>query len=190
MTKSGTPYILWIGPAGGVFIKIKYRTPSGWVWDNPATNLYTHAPQIWSQNDDVYAFLGHDDQIRFGYDYHLAGQSRGRRTRISRPLRTGRWTVPPMSAGIRRARPTRTSSTRRSSMRTRTTTRTTSPTYCMAGRSSRSGGGGGGGGDVHCAGGVGVVSGWWFVGVGVGGLSASASDNVGVAGVRSSAWMG
>ena len=74
VTKSGTPYVLWISPGPSVFIRIKYRTPSGWVWDNPTTNLYTHAPQIWSQNDDVYAFLGHDDQIRFGYDYHLAGQ--------------------------------------------------------------------------------------------------------------------
>jgi hypothetical protein len=74
VTQSGRPYILWISPGPSVFIRIKYRSATGWVSDNPATNLYSHAPQIWAQNDDVYAFLGHDDHIRFGYDYHLAGQ--------------------------------------------------------------------------------------------------------------------
>ncbi|MDX6411697.1 MAG: hypothetical protein QOE91_1213, partial [Gaiellaceae bacterium] len=75
LTKSGTPYVLWVSPGPNVFIRIKYRSASGWVSDNPTTNLYTHAPQVYTQNDDIYAFLGHDSQIRFGYDYQLAGQS-------------------------------------------------------------------------------------------------------------------
>jgi hypothetical protein len=75
VTASGRPYVLWITPRGSSWIRIKYRTPSGWSADDPASNLYTHAPQIYAKGDDVYAFLGHDDQIRFGYDYHPSGQS-------------------------------------------------------------------------------------------------------------------
>jgi hypothetical protein len=35
--------------------------------------MYTHTPQIYGRGDDIYAFLGHDVNINFGYAYHLAG---------------------------------------------------------------------------------------------------------------------
>jgi hypothetical protein len=74
VTASGAPYVLWISPRGTSGVRIAYRTPSGsWASDTPPTNLYTHAPQIYASGDDVYAFLGHDDQIRLGYARHPAG---------------------------------------------------------------------------------------------------------------------
>ena len=75
VTASGTPYVLWITQRGTSWIRIKYRSGSSWVFDNPAQNIYSHAPAIYAQNNDIYAFPGHDDQIRFGYDYHLSGQA-------------------------------------------------------------------------------------------------------------------
>jgi Concanavalin A-like lectin/glucanases superfamily/Bacterial Ig domain len=74
LTPSGVPYILYVTPRGTSWVRIKHQTSSGWAYDNPDTNLYTHAPQIYAQNDDIYAFLGHDDQIRFGYDFRLSDQ--------------------------------------------------------------------------------------------------------------------
>jgi concanavalin A-like lectin/glucanase superfamily protein/Big-like domain-containing protein len=76
VTQSGRPYILWNAQGWqGCAVKIKYRTAAGWVWENPTEDLYTHAPQIYTRGDDVYAVLGHDIEIRFGYDYKLAGQT-------------------------------------------------------------------------------------------------------------------
>jgi len=75
VTASGKPYVLWITQRGTSWIRIKYRSGSSWVSDNPAQNIYSHAPAIYAQNNDIYAFPGHDDQIRFGYDYHLSGQA-------------------------------------------------------------------------------------------------------------------
>ena len=66
--------MLWISPRGLSGVRIKYRTGGVWVSDTIPVNLYTHAPQIYAQNNDIYAFLGHDSQIRFGYQYHLSGQ--------------------------------------------------------------------------------------------------------------------
>src|SRR5438132_9572031 len=74
VTSSGTPYVLWISPRGLSGVRIKYRTGGVWVSDTIPVNLYTHAPQIYAQNNDIYAFLGHDSQIRFGYEYDVSGQ--------------------------------------------------------------------------------------------------------------------
>jgi hypothetical protein len=79
VTSSGVPYILWISPRGssGVRIKHRDRATGEWIADPLPDNLYTHAPQIYTQGEDVYAFLGHDSLIRFGYEYQLSGRGWG-----------------------------------------------------------------------------------------------------------------
>ncbi len=79
VTSSGVPYILWISPRGtsGVRIKHRDRATNQWVGDPLPTNLYTHAPQIYTQDNNIYAFLGHDSLIRFGYEYQLKGRPWG-----------------------------------------------------------------------------------------------------------------
>jgi chitodextrinase len=58
-------------------ITIRRRTSSGWVDDSPPSSGYgfTHAPQIYSQGNDLYTALGHDQHIWFGYLYQLSGQA-------------------------------------------------------------------------------------------------------------------
>jgi hypothetical protein len=56
------------------YVRVMARTAFGWVPDTMPYDLYAHTPQIYGRGDDVYVFLGHDDQIRFGYAYHLSGQ--------------------------------------------------------------------------------------------------------------------
>jgi hypothetical protein len=79
VTGSGVPYILWISPRGSSGVRIKHhdRATNHWVADPLPTNLYTHAPQIYTQDNDIYAFLGHDSLIRFGYEYQLSGRPWG-----------------------------------------------------------------------------------------------------------------
>jgi hypothetical protein len=79
VTSSGEPYVLWISPRGSSGVRIKYRdhATNQWVADPLPDNLYTHAPQIYTQDNDVYAFLGHDSLVRFGYEYHLRGRPWG-----------------------------------------------------------------------------------------------------------------
>jgi hypothetical protein len=80
VTSSEVPYILWISPRGssGVRIKHRDRATNQWVADPLPTNLYTHAPQIYTHGNDIYALLGHDSLIRFGYQYRLNGRGWGR----------------------------------------------------------------------------------------------------------------
>jgi hypothetical protein len=81
VTQAGVPYVLRIGAidsrgsccSDGV--KVRYRSGSTWVSDDPPVNVYTHAPQIYSRGNDIYVFLGHDLGIEYGYVYHLAGQA-------------------------------------------------------------------------------------------------------------------
>jgi hypothetical protein len=79
VTSSGEPYVLWISPRGTSGVRIKYRdrATDQWVADPLPSNLYTHAPQIYTQNNDIYAFLGHDSLIRLGYEYQLSGRGWG-----------------------------------------------------------------------------------------------------------------
>jgi hypothetical protein len=79
VTSSGVPYVLWISPRGTSGVRIKYRdrATGQWIFDPLPANLYTHAPQIYTQGNDIYAFLGHDSLIRFGYEYQLRGRGWG-----------------------------------------------------------------------------------------------------------------
>ena len=83
VTQSGTPYILYLsdrdpqGSCCGSGVQTVYRDAGtgSWISDNPPTNTFAHAPQIYSQYNDIYAFAGHDSGVNFAYRYHLAGQS-------------------------------------------------------------------------------------------------------------------
>jgi chitodextrinase len=82
VTSAGVPYVLyvsakrtWTNGADYGAIQVKYRTGSGWTFDPVPTDILTHTPQIYAQGNDIYAFLGHDTSIHFGYAYHLAGAS-------------------------------------------------------------------------------------------------------------------
>lgn len=82
VTSSGVPYVQYVS-ASKIFtnganygaIRIRYRTTAGWVLDATPTDLLTHTPQIYAQNNDIYAFLGHDTNIFFGYSWQGAGGS-------------------------------------------------------------------------------------------------------------------
>src|SRR5205823_6030647 len=83
VTGSGVPYVLWLGisplPSPDPIlpfsaVRVAYRGASGWIADNPPADVYTHAPTLYAQGDDVYVFLGHDASLRYAYLYHLAGQ--------------------------------------------------------------------------------------------------------------------
>jgi hypothetical protein len=84
VTQSGVPYVLYVAnvpgiptPTGLPFspVRVSYRSTTGWVTDNPPSDIYTHSPQIYAQGDDVYVFLGHDINIHYGYLYQLSGKA-------------------------------------------------------------------------------------------------------------------
>jgi hypothetical protein len=52
---------------GSDFVRVRYRASGGWRDLSPPGNVYAHTPQIYARGHDVYVFLGHDDDIRFGY---------------------------------------------------------------------------------------------------------------------------
>jgi hypothetical protein len=79
VTSSGVPTMLyvsgvktWNGANYGA-VRVKQRTGSGWVFDNPSSDVYVHTPQIYGQGNDVYVFLGHDINVHYGYLYQLSG---------------------------------------------------------------------------------------------------------------------
>jgi chitodextrinase len=94
VNQAGTPYVLRIGaldPQGSCCssgVKVRYRSGSTWITDNPSQNVFTHAPQIYSRGNDIYVFLGHDLGTEYGYVYHLAGQSWANAIRL-----TSGWTL-------------------------------------------------------------------------------------------------
>jgi hypothetical protein len=71
LTASGVPYILYLNAAD--LVRIRYRAGSSWLADNPPTGVYTHAPQIYGQGEDIYVFLGHDEDIDYAYLYQQGG---------------------------------------------------------------------------------------------------------------------
>jgi hypothetical protein len=82
-TASGVPYVLWLGVSSQPSpdptlpfsaVRVAYRTSTGWVSDNPPTEVYTHGATLYAQGEDVYVFLGHDAAIRYAYLFHLQGQ--------------------------------------------------------------------------------------------------------------------
>ncbi|HZS24751.1 MAG TPA: Ig-like domain-containing protein [Gaiellaceae bacterium] len=82
VTSAGVPYVLYVSAAktwtnGADYgaIRVKYRTSSGWTFDTLPTDVLTHTPQIYEQNGDLYAFLGHDTNIFYGYLWQPAGGS-------------------------------------------------------------------------------------------------------------------
>jgi chitodextrinase len=78
---SNVPYVEYVdaGTASGEIgdnLEIRYRTaPNTWANDNPPVSSYgfTHTPSIYSQGNDIYAVLGHDQNIHYGFLYQLGG---------------------------------------------------------------------------------------------------------------------
>ena len=65
------PYILYLNPA---------TSCASGTGPGPAGSttirrraVYTHAPQIYSQGEDIYVFLGHDRDIDYAYLYQVGG---------------------------------------------------------------------------------------------------------------------
>ena len=71
VTASGVPYILYLDTAD--LVRIRYRSGTSWLADDPPAGVYTHAPQIYAQGEDIYVFLGHDRDIDYAYLYQLGG---------------------------------------------------------------------------------------------------------------------
>ena len=78
---SSVPYVEYVdagtatGEAGDN-LEIHYRTgPNAWASDNPPVSAYglAHTPTIYSQGTDIYAILGHDQNIHYGFFYQLGG---------------------------------------------------------------------------------------------------------------------
>lgn len=76
ITQNGTPHILYVSPIGDSFVQTTSRSGAGgaWVASHPQVGVFTHAPQIYGQYNDIYVFLGHDRNIHFGYLFKLNGQ--------------------------------------------------------------------------------------------------------------------
>jgi hypothetical protein len=68
------PYVLYVSGLPASAVRVRHRDGGAWTLDPTPSDFFTHTPQIYTQGNDVYAFLGHDSAIRFAYAYHLAGQ--------------------------------------------------------------------------------------------------------------------
>jgi Big-like domain-containing protein len=81
VTASGVPTVLFVSASRTVvgsanYGTVRIRSRSGGTWtENTVPSLLSHTPQIYAQNDDLYAFLGHDTNIHFGYAWQPAGGS-------------------------------------------------------------------------------------------------------------------
>jgi hypothetical protein len=75
ITQNGTPNILYVSALPVSAVRTARRTAGTWVTNHPPVDVFTHAPQIYSQYNDVYVFLGHDRSIHFGYLFQLHGQA-------------------------------------------------------------------------------------------------------------------
>ena len=69
------PYVLYVSGKPTSAVRVRHRAGGAWTLDATPVDFFTHTPQIYMQGNDVYAFLGHDAQIRFAYAYRLAGQA-------------------------------------------------------------------------------------------------------------------
>lgn len=78
---NNVPYVEYVdaGTASGEIgdnLEIRYRTATNtWTNDSPsnASYGYTHTPNIYSRGTDIYALLGHDQNIHYGFLYQLGG---------------------------------------------------------------------------------------------------------------------
>jgi hypothetical protein len=71
-SSAGTPYVLFLNSSDHV--RVRYRAFGRWHDVSPPGNLYAHTPQIYARGRDVYVFLGHDAEIRYGYVRKLYGR--------------------------------------------------------------------------------------------------------------------
>src|SRR4029077_12028264 len=69
------PYVLYVSALPASAVRVRHRAGGAWTLDPTPTDFFTHTPQIYTQGNDIYAFLGHDSQIRYAYAFHLAGQA-------------------------------------------------------------------------------------------------------------------
>ncbi len=85
---AGQPYVMYMdGTASGAddYVRLRYRTTVG-AWtdntppggaggaSNPSAQLFAHTPQVYiSGTGGVYAVLGHDVHVQYGYQYQLGG---------------------------------------------------------------------------------------------------------------------
>ena len=69
------PYVLYVSGLPASAVRVRHRAGGAWTLDPTPTDFFTHTPQIYMTGNDVYAFLGHDSQIRYAYAFHLAGQA-------------------------------------------------------------------------------------------------------------------
>lgn len=74
VTAAGIPYVLYLSGTtngGQAVTTATVRSLRGGRWrnDGPPHAVYgiTHSPQLYSRDNDVYVFLGHDAAIHFGY---------------------------------------------------------------------------------------------------------------------------
>ena len=74
ITQNGTPHIAYVSALPVSAVRTAHRSAGAWVTNHPPVDVFTHAPQIYSQFNDVYVFLGHDRSIHFGYVFRLQGQ--------------------------------------------------------------------------------------------------------------------
>src|SRR4051795_3670660 len=82
VTSTGRVCVNYVGTTGSA-VRVTCRTTAGtWTADPLPANIFTHTPQLYSRNDDLYVFLGHDVDINYGYTYHLAGQPWGPYTKL------------------------------------------------------------------------------------------------------------
>jgi hypothetical protein len=74
VVSAGVPYVLYLSCCGpdASFVRVRHRSAGAWDLDG-LPDLFAHTPQIYSRGADLYVFLGHDADIRFGYVYRLAG---------------------------------------------------------------------------------------------------------------------
>jgi hypothetical protein len=75
VTSTGRVCVNYLSAAPGSAVRVTCRTSTGtWNADPLPTNIYAHTPQLYSRNDDLYVFLGHDVDINYGYTFRAAGQ--------------------------------------------------------------------------------------------------------------------
>jgi hypothetical protein len=82
VTLSGTVEVLYLGRipdrSNGDLpysvVRVATNSGSGWTQDSPPGDLYAHTPQICAVGNDTYVFLGHDIDVDFGYITHLSGK--------------------------------------------------------------------------------------------------------------------
>ncbi|HEY7705952.1 MAG TPA: LamG-like jellyroll fold domain-containing protein [Gaiellaceae bacterium] len=74
VTQNGVPHVLYVSDLPDSAVRTAHRTSGTWVTNHPPIDVFTHAPQIYSQFNDIYVFLGHDRAIHFGYLYDLHGE--------------------------------------------------------------------------------------------------------------------